>query len=1235
MINSSFNLSTLNSGWQALLTIFASVCYNMSLLSKKRGSTVAHAPSGTSRRVSHPHPRKQLQFMRVCFLTGRNVIILFAFFLLPALGLTGCRSAPNLPAKSSKEYNDTVRAFYVGLAALQVGDDVRAESELTKATQLAPDEPASWANLGLLNLRQRNLDKAAERLEKARTLAPDNSRIHVLLAILESNRGRLAEAITNLRRSIELDPKNLKALYMLAEEIERQNDEAGADEAQQLYSKILELQPDNLAVQLEATRIAAKRNDAGTLKTLVARINERSAVWPPEVQQQFKALQDAAAGVDARAAATRVAFLRNVLVRVPEYRSSLAAVKMSPGEDAEPFTQFIRLENPIFTPAPPDEALTFNSEPIAEFQSGKWDWIGAISLNGEGAPTVAVANGREVRLTSGATLPFPGGAKATPPNAHGILSVDFNYDFKTDLVLAGAGGIRFFKQDSPNSFIDVTAQTKLPPSVTGFAYLDVWAADIEADGDMDIIVPALDGVSTELRNNGDGTFTEAHPFEGSKGLRDFLWADIDADGDADAALLDSRGLQVYTNERGGQFRARSMPAEMNTVRAISVADVNNDSVLDLLLLQPDGTIRRLSDKSEGQEWEMAEITRLSDNANYLHRESFRLFAEDLDNNGSLDLMLSIPGPRDKSLCPPQCSTLFAWLSDKDSKFKLLLPPTPETDTLSVADVNGDGRLDLLGISTNSQATLVTNRGAKKYHWQQIRPRAKQATGDQRINSFGIGGEMEIRSGLLVQKQLITGPLVHFGLGEQQSADVVRIIWPNGSVRAEFELKADETILAEQRLKGSCPFLFAYDGKEMKFVKDAVPWSSAIGLRINTIGTARVEATEEWYKIGRDQLVPRDGYYDLRITAELWETYYYDQLALVTVDHPVGTEIFVDERFVIPPAKLAITTVQTPRKIARAVDDTGQDVTAVVSALDEKYLDTFGRGQYQGVTRDHYVEIDLGEDAPQSGPLFLIAHGWMHPTDSSINVAISQGQNYKPAPLSLEVPDGHGGWVVARPNLGFPAGRKKISLFDLTDVFRPNTPRRLRLRTNLEIFWDKLEWAQTSPGAELRTTKLNADVADLHYRGYSVINQPDTSSPEVPDYNRIAASKQIWRDLVGYYTRFGDVRELLMTADDRYVIMNAGDELTFRFKAQPPPPEGWVRDYLIVGDGWIKDGDYNSGHSKTVLPLPHHDEQAYTTPPGRLEDEWVYRRYPQDWQTYHTRYITPEIFQNALRLPKRK
>ena len=245
--------------------------------------------------------------------------------------------------------------------------------------------------------------------------------------------------------------------------------------------------------------------------------------------------------------------------------------------------------------------------------------------------------------------------------------------------------------------------------------------------------------------------------------------------------------------------------------------------------------------------------------------------------------------------------------------------------------------------------------------------------------------------------------------------------------------------------------------------------------------------------------------------------------------------------------------------------------------------------------------------------------------------MTQGNRWRAHGLSLEVPDGRGGWIVAQDNLGFPAGRKKTILVDLTNVFRPGTSRRLRLRTNLEIYWDQIEWAQGLPDTALRTVRLDPTVADLHYRGYSVISRSDSGAPELPDYNRISGTSQRWRDLIGYYTRYGDVRELLQHVDDRYVIVNSGDEMELHFAEQPPPPAGWVRDFVIRGDGWIKDGDYNSTFSNTVLPLPYHAKREYNAPPGRLEDEWVYRQHPDDWQTYHTRYVTPDVFNNALRI----
>src|SRR5258705_9589001 len=208
----------------------------------------------------------------------------------------GCRT--RLPAKNSKEYNEVVRAFYVGLAALQVGDDVRADSKLAQVTQLVPDEPAGWANWGMLALRQRNFDPATERLERARALAPENHQIYYLIGLLEKGRGRSPEAITALRKAIELNPKNLVATFALAEEIERQGDEKSAAEYQQLIQKVLETQPDNLAALLELGRMAAKRSDADILHRTVDKITQRSAGWPIEVQQQLSALQTAASGSD-------------------------------------------------------------------------------------------------------------------------------------------------------------------------------------------------------------------------------------------------------------------------------------------------------------------------------------------------------------------------------------------------------------------------------------------------------------------------------------------------------------------------------------------------------------------------------------------------------------------------------------------------------------------------------------------------------------------------------------------------------------------------------------------------------------------------------------------------------------------------------------------------------------------------------------------------------------------------
>ena len=124
------------------------------------------------------------------------------------------------------------------------------------------------------------------------------------------------------------------------------------------------------------------------------------------------------------------------------------------------------------------------------------------------------ADGRELRKAdgSGAIAAFPGGPSATPPSPRGVAVADWNSDYRLDLVLAGAGGVRFLRQKEDGSFEDVTAATGLGPEVLGVDAFGVWAADIELDGDLDFVVGVRAGPTIVLRNNGDGTFEAIPPF---------------------------------------------------------------------------------------------------------------------------------------------------------------------------------------------------------------------------------------------------------------------------------------------------------------------------------------------------------------------------------------------------------------------------------------------------------------------------------------------------------------------------------------------------------------------------------------------------------------------------------------------------------------------------------------------------------------------------------------------------
>lgn len=1152
----------------------------------------------------------------------------FARLTSPALVLVvavvACESSR--PDPSSPRYLEAVAAFFRGVAAIQVGESGLAEASFQRVVELLPREPAGWADLGLVALQRRELDEAAARLAEARELAPDHSRIQLLSALIEMDRGRVDTATAYLRRAADLDPRNLPALYLLAQQLTAEARPDAAREARGLIDRILGEDPGNLVALVERARLAAGSDDRAALEETLARIRDRAESLSVPVDEGLGTVRTAADAGDFREAATQLAFVQSELQPSSGYQADEQAVLTSPSRLDLLLTAFVSLPTPTAQSAPADTGLTFEAESLTVAERGTVAWVQAAWLS-ETTPLALLGPGTagddgtlwmSPQLDQFESYAIPPAADDEAPSPAAIATLDFDYDFRVDLAAAGRSGLRLLRQDDDGSFTDVTDRA-IPPAAARGSYAGVWAADVDMEGDLDLILGRIDGGPLLLQNRGDGTFAASAEFDdGLTRIRRFVWADLDADGDPDAGLLDASGhLHVFLNDRDRvpRFRPLDLPDTLAPIQAVAAADWNRDATLDLVALDTTGRLVRLSRVDGG--WDTEDLASWP---GYTPGDvsAAGLLIADLDNNGALDVVASTA---DRSQ---------AWVATSVG----LVPLAPlDARITAVADISGDGRLDLLGVGAGrggaGEPRLFTNEGTLDYFSTTILATAAQATGDRRVNPFGIGGEIEVRAGLLYQKQVIDRPSLHFGLGQHPQVDVARIIWPNGSVQAEFNLAAtSETILTRQRLKGSCPWVFAFDGREMQFVTDFI-WRSALGLRINAQGDATVIHGEDWIRIRGDQLAPRDGFYDLRITAELWETHFFDHISLLVVDHPDTTDVFVDERFTQPAPAPTVFSMKPLQPVASARDESGRDVTAVIAALDGRYVDTFELGPYQGIAREHYVEVMLGEDPPSDGPLWLVASGWVYPTDASINVAVSQGDHPAPHGLALDVADGHGGWLTVNSDLGFPAGKTKTILVDLGQVFPPGAPRTLRLRTNMEIYWDRLAWAVGLPDASIDTVRVLPDTAELRYRGFSEVSDVARSTPEIPHYRHIAGAAPEWRDLVGFYTRFGDVRELTEAVDDRYTIMNAGDELALRFPAPPPPPAGWTRDFVLIGDGWVKDGDYNTGFSTTVRPLPFHGMTDYTNAPGRLEDDPAYRLHPDDWKTYHTRYVTPRAFHRAL------
>jgi hypothetical protein len=341
-----------------------------------------------------------------------------------------------------------------------------------------------------------------------------------------------------------------------------------------------------------------------------------------------------------------------------------------------------------------------------------------------------------------------------------------------------------------------------------------------------------------------------------------------------------------------------------------------------------------------------------------------------------------------------------------------------------------------------------------------------------------------------------------------------------------------------------------------------------------------------------------------------------------VDHPADVEVASNLRVLggrrQPPRVLASRGL---RPLAAAWDGQGRLVTERVAQRDEIYASGFAPSSYQGVASAPWsLTFDLG--AAPGRPVRLHLDGWIFPADASLNLAVAQRPDLPVVPPRLEV-ESAAGWRTLLPALGLPAGKTKTMVVDTPPL--PPGAHRLRIVSSLWLAWDRIAWTTTpADDAALVRARLAPIRAELHYRGFSAPLRRAPNAPHVFDYARVSR-RSPWLPLPGRYTRYGDVRELLAAADDRSVVLAAGDEIALRFSAAelPPPLAGYVRAVFLECHGWDKDADRNTWEGRHVEPLPFRAMSGYPSAAGEaFPDTPELRDYQQRWQTRRVAAASP-------------
>jgi tetratricopeptide (TPR) repeat protein len=1109
----------------------------------------------------------------------------------------------------------------LGLAWVENLEYDKAASAFQELTELVPDERLPWQNLAITKLLKAEpettkpgspefpgvLDEARAAIDTFAERYPDDVVTHLLraryfLRLLPSNEFESAadSMIDAYQKAISKRPDYAFLQYQLFDAVRLSRDKSRKPEAFAALSKAWELDADNLHLMREMFR-EQTHPDQQDPKVVETFETARTLVAPYTDKIQKFARTDLMALIDQGVAAMKEenwgqargcgGRIGNVLA--PEVASQNDKKEVEPHlleflvfDFAPDLTTRLEKFRSGFPEAIPvqfslaTDELGIRGSPSA-VATGDFDL--------DGKPDIVAVRENEIELwqvgkgrwSESASVKLDGGLSGVCVVGldRDAVKQEHCWDADPDLIVFGKGGVFVVEnsldaESGKRSLVLRDRDEKLAALRNVLAVLPV---DYDHDGDLDLIVSAEDGVSMWL-NIADWTFIEHSQYSklppADAKIHSLIAVDWDRDVAIDVLCLGENTAGYLGNILHGRLRWQEFPEEaawLGGSKSLAVLESDANFSWDILAADDSGVSVATTMNPD------AGVVKFRGRVPASKEAATGATTWDFDNDGFLDVIAWNGANLRTIRGGPQ--TQFQAIEGA-----LTLPS--EIHNCVPVDLDQDGDLDLLALCESS-LELILNEGGNANGSMSLPIRAesdpKPQSANQRVNMHCLGSLIEVATGPNYQAFPVTGQWTHIGLGKQSRPDSIRVIWTNGIPEHIIQPDPEKVICLQQRLKGSCPYIYTWDGEQFAFFTDCL-WAAPIGLQVAD-GVLAPCREWEYLKIDGDRLVEKDGEYHLLMTEELWEVGYVDSMRLLEVIHPKDVEVYSNEK-VGPPSisEFKVHTVRSPRKPLSAVNHRGRDLMPELRERDDVYAKPFDRKFKQGLTEPHYIEFDLG-DLSGAKDVTLFLTGWIRPTDTSLNIAISQRPDLESTkPPSIHVPDKNGEWQKVRPFIGFPGGKTKTISVELSGVFLTDD-FRVRLATSMEIYWDDAFFTVDEEPVELQINELPLKTASMSYRGFSKRTPHLNYGPERYDAAEISTEPH-WPPVLGKFTRYGDVQELLGKTDDRMVALGAGDSIEVRFAASKKKlPAGCQRDFVLHNVGWDKDADLNTVFGQTVDPLP--------------------------------------------------